>query len=316
MKHPLTALFAATFALVAQAAAAPTEALVTGVAHDALFTINFDGQNGIAGGAPGRVLATHDGGKSWTSDKTFPSPLAVLGADVKGERTLAVGQMGTIFLREGSGAWKKIDSGSTERLMNVSLNSHGRAVAVGSFGTVLKSDDGGASWASIAPEWKPYLTADQSDQGIQPHMSAVQVGEDGVITIAGEFSLILRSEDGGKSWKQAYKNEPSIFALQLRGDGVGYAVGQDGFIARSADGGKSWMPLTGAGKAILLGVGSDGSHVVIAGMHDMLASDDDGKSFHHVQSEDVQSAWYAGVAVAGGVFYGVGHNGRIVKINS
>ena len=306
---------AALVVTVGAAAAAPTEALVQGVAHDALFTINFDGDTGIVGGAPGRVLSTSDGGATWVPDKNFPSPLAVLGADVRGARAIAVGQMGTIFVRDDKNAWKKSDSGTTERLMNVSLNSKGQAVTVGSFGTVLESTDGGASWHSMAPDWKPYLTSDQADQGIQPHMSAVHVGEDGAITIAGEFSLILRSADHGKTWKQLYKNSASIFALELRGDGAGYAVGQDGFMVRTADGGKTWTPLAGAGKAILLGVRSDGAKVVVAGMHDMLASSDDGKTFHHVQSEDVQSAWYSGVGVARGVFYGVGHSGRIVRIN-
>lgn len=296
-------------------AGAPTEALVQGVAHDALFSINFDGASGIAVGAPGRVLLSGDAGKSWIPDKTFPTPLAVLGGDVKSARSVVVGQMGTIFTREGTGAWKKAESGTTERLMNVSLNSQGLAVAVGSFGTVLKSTDGGATWQAVTMDWKPYLNPDQVEQGIQPHMSAVQVGENGAITIAGEFSLILRSTDGGATWKQFYKNSPTIFALELRADGVGYAVGQDGFVLRTADGGSTWTQMEGAGKAILLGVRSSGPKLVISGMHDMVVSTDDGKSFRHVQSADVQGAWYEGVAVANDIFYAVGHNGRIVRVN-
>ena len=298
------------------ASASTTEALVQGVAHDALFTINFDGNSGIAAGVPGRVLFSSDAGKSWTSDKTFPTPLAVLGADMKAGRSVTVGQMGTIYIREGNSVWRKSESGTTERLMNVSLNSKGLAVAVGGFGTVIKSADGGTTWTSIAPDWKPYLNPDQVDQGIQPHVSAVQVGEDGAITVAGEFSLILRSTDGGATWKQIYKNSPAIFALELRADGIGYAVGQDGFALRTTNGGATWTQLQGTGKAILLGVRSIGSKLVISGMHDMLVSADDGQSFQHVQSPDVLSAWYTGVAVAGGNFYAVGHNGRIVRVNN
>lgn len=295
-------------------AAAPTEALVQGVVHDAMFTINFDGNAGIAAGAPGRVLFSGDAGKTWAADKSFPTPLAVLGADIKGSHTVTVGQMGTVFTREGKTAWKKAESGTTERLMNVSLNTKGLAVAVGAFGTVIKSADNGATWTPITLDWKPYLSEDQVNQGIQPHISAVQVNEDGVITIAGEFSLILRSADGGTTWKQLYKNSAAIFALELRADGVGYAVGQDGFALRTADGGVTWTQLTGTGKAILLGVRSSGSKLVISGMHDMLTSADDGKTFSHVQSPDVQGAWYTGVAEASGSFYAVGHNGRIVRV--
>ncbi|HZP12636.1 MAG TPA: YCF48-related protein [Nevskiaceae bacterium] len=300
----------------AQAAGtAGTEALVSGVPHDALFAVNFDGANGIVAGAPGKIFDTHDGGKTWKADTSFPTPLAVLGADLKGDRAIAVGQMGLVFVRDGGNGWKKIDAGTTERLMNVSLNSKGVAVAVGSFGTVIKSEDGGQTWAAIPPDWKPYLTTDQVEQGIQPHMSAAHVGEDGVITIAGEFSLILRSSDGGKTWTAVNKGEPTVFALDLRGDGVGYAVGQDGLILRTADGGATWTKLAAASKANLLGVRSTGNTLVVTAMHDMIASTDSGQSWRHVQTPDVLAAWYSGVAVADGTLIAVGHTGRIIKIN-
>ena len=402
-------------AACALAQAAATEALVQGVPHDALFAINFDGARGVAAGAPGKLLDSSDGGKTWTQDKTFPTPLAVLGADIKGEHVVVVGQMGMIFTRDGKGEWKKARAfvnaiagpgagdgdvvplvrvqpeyppaaakdgiegsvkmeltvgadgsvrnakvvsatppgvfdegataaalkwkfkpklvngkpveqqtvqelafkleGTTERLMNVSLNSKGLAVAVGAFGTVIKSGDFGGTWTAIAPDWKPYLTADQIEQGIQPHMSAVHVGEDGVITIAGEFSLILRSSDGGATWTAVNKGEATIFSLDLRADGVGYAVGQDGVVLRSTDGGASWTKLEPATKANLLGVRSDGATVIVSAMHDMIVSTDDGKTWRHIHAPDVQAAWYSGVAIANGVILAVGHSGRVVKLN-
>jgi photosystem II stability/assembly factor-like uncharacterized protein len=315
MQRARSLLPAMLIAACAQAQAAGTEALVSGVPHDALFAINFDGNAGIVGGAPGKIFDTRDGGKSWTADKTFPTPLAVLGADLKGDRAIAVGQMGFVYVRAGGAGWKKVESGTTERLMNVSLNGKGVAVAVGAFGTVIKSSDAGETWQAIPPDWKSYLTADQIDQGIQPHMSAAHVGNDGVITIAGEFSLILRSSDGGKTWTAANKGEPTVFALDLRDDGVGYAVGQDGLTLRSSDGGATWARLPSASKANLLGVRSSGATVVVTAMHDMIASADDGQSWRHVQTPDVQASWYSGVAVAGGTLIAVGHTGRIIKIN-
>ena len=314
-KLGIAALFVAVATAAVAAASAPTEALVQGVAHDAMFAINFDGANGIAGGAPGRIFNTADGGKTWSADKGFPTPLAVFGADIKGTHAIAVGQMGIVFTRDGKEAWKPADSGTKERLMNVSLNSKGLAVAVGAFGTVIKSADGGATWQAVPPDWKPYLSPDQIDQGIQPHMSAVQVGEDGAITIAGEFSLILRSTDGGATWKALNKGEATVFALDLRPDGIGYAVGQDGLVLRTHDGGATWTKLTTPTKANLLGVRSQGASLVVSAMHDMLVSGDDGQNWRQLQAPDVQAAWYSGVGVANSTFIAVGFSGRIIKVN-
>src|SRR3546814_13250645 len=44
--------------------------------------------------------------------------------------------------------WTPVDSGSKSRLFAVHLNPRGDAVAVGEFGTVLVSGDGGQSWRS------------------------------------------------------------------------------------------------------------------------------------------------------------------------
>jgi photosystem II stability/assembly factor-like uncharacterized protein len=297
---------------------APVETLLQGVAHDALFAISFDGASGVAAGAPGRVLDSADGGKTWSQDKGYPSPLAVLGAVTLDGRTIAVGQMGTVVTRE-KGAWVLAKSGTTERLMNVGLNHKGLAVAVGAFGTVVRSGDAGKTWQVVSPDWKPYLTEDQLVQGIQPHLSAVSVSDTGVITVAGEFGLILRSRDDGATWKAVSSSKErgteAIFAMDLRDDGIGYAVGQDGLILRSRDGGATWSRLAGASKANLLGVRSVGDKVVISAMHDLLTSSDGGKSWRRVRSPDVQTGWYSGIGIAGDAFLAVGYTGRIIRIS-
>lgn len=290
------------------------ETLLTGKAHDALFALAFDQANGVAVGAAGKIYDSRDAGKTWTLVTPVPTQLSLLGVDSKQSKQLAVGQMGLILKREGSAAWQKVESDTEERLFAVSLNSKGAAATVGSFGTVLKSEDGGQTWKAIAPDWTPY-----AEDGAQPHLYGVNVDEAGSVTIAGEFGLILRLAPGQTSWQLLHKGDASIFALDIRDDGIGYAVGQSGAALRTADNGKTWTDLKTGSDAILLGVRSTpGGEVVATGMRDMVVSRDDGKTWNHVTGGDIASSWYAGVAqsAVGAPLVAVGHTGKIIRIDN
>jgi photosystem II stability/assembly factor-like uncharacterized protein len=299
-------------AVIAADALVPIAPLVKGTMHEALFAIAFDQDAGVAVGAAGAILSTADGGKTWKPLASAPTQLSLLGVDIRQQRQIAVGQMGLVLLNEAGGGWQKMDTGTTERLFAVSTNSKGLTAAVGSFGTVLKSADGGHTWAAVAPDWTSH-----AEEGMQPHLYAVNVDEQGAITIAGEFGLILRSTDGGTNWKPVSRGDASIFALELREDGVGYAVGQDGIVLRTNDGGVRWSVVQVPTKAILLGVHStsDG-HIVMTGMREMLTSDDDGKTWKHSTDPNIAASWFSGVdqAGAGSPILAVGHTGQIIRV--
>jgi len=294
--------------------------LLGGTPHQALMAIGFDGGVGVAVGAGGEIEATQDSGKLWKLEPS-PSPLALLGVDLKDGLAIAVGQKGLILVRHGGPDWKKEDSGTTERLFSVSVNSKGTAVAVGSFGTVIASFDQGATWQSIAPNWAA-LIHEQGD-GFTPHIYATHLDDAGTVTIAGELGVILQSSDAGKTWQvlhqgdsSNHKEDESIFALDIRKDGIGYAVGQDGAILRSGDGGLKWAAVNSGTKSILLSIhsSSDGE-IVVTGMYSMLVSKDDGKTWNLVIDQSVASSWYAGVArPADGADIVVGKSGAIMRV--
>jgi photosystem II stability/assembly factor-like uncharacterized protein len=233
---------------LAQGAAAVTP-LVTGTAHQALFSIATHGQVGIAVGAAGAIVESGDGGKSWKAVTPAPTPLSLLGVAVSQGHAIAVGQVGTILVMDSSGKWSKASAGTDNRLFAVSVNSAGEAVVVGGFGTVLHSADGGKTWTAIAPDWNGY-----AENGEQPHLYDVNIDDRGVITLCGEFGLILRSADAGKTWKTLHKGDASLFAMELKPGGNSYAVGQNGAMLRSTDGGNSWSDVSSGTGAILLGV--------------------------------------------------------------
>ena len=64
---------------IATAAENVPEPVLTGIPHQALFSIAMDGERGIAVGAGGEIQVTEDGGATWTRETT-PSPLSLLGA--------------------------------------------------------------------------------------------------------------------------------------------------------------------------------------------------------------------------------------------
>lgn len=294
-------------------AAATATPVLVGTVHDSLFSVSFDGRDGLAAGAPGYMLQTTDGAKTWTPLTNVPTRLALLGVALKGEHAIAVGQQGLVLKRDGT-AWKQVDSGTPERLLTVSVNASGAAVAAGAFGTVVSSTDGGGTWTSIKPVWEQFVEA-----GTEPHVYASHIDEVGNITIAGEFALILRKAAGSDEWKLLNKGEASLFAMHLGSGGIGYAVGQNGTVLRTGDGGASWVALESGSSAILLGVSaSNDDKVTVTGMRDMRFSPDGGQTWTGVDGGATQTLWYQGIGhpEGGTAALAVGQSGRILKIEN
>lgn len=308
----LPLLLSLVAASIAQAAS-PVEVLVQGTAHQALFAVDFEGANGLAVGAAGEVQSTSDSGKTWVASK-LPTDLTLLSVHTDATRSLAVGQSGTVFLRAAGGEWEKIDAGTTKRLFSVSANATGLAAAAGEFGGLLLSEDGGRTWHTLTLDWAALGT----EGGAEPHLYGVTVEADGSIMAVGEFGMILRSADRGRSWALASRATASLFAIEMREDGVGYAVGQDGYAVKTTDHGNTWLCIDLGSKAILTGVASSSDgRVSVSAMREMLVSSNDGSSWGRVESPEVTTLWYVGVAIPGtGGSLLVGQTGRIVKVGT
>ena len=176
--------------------------------------------------------------------------------------------------------------------MAVSMNRSGLTYAVGAFGQVLMSSDWGRSWTPVAIDWHGI-----TDDGAEPHLYAVDVRDDGSVTIAGEFELILRLRAG--SWKVLRKGKGALFGLTLQDDGVGYAVGQSGTVLATVDGGTTWRALDSGVSSILTGVAATPDGLVVAtGVNTIVASRDQGRTWRAVQSPQIRGAWHQAVAAS------------------
>lgn len=298
------------------------ELVLSQTPHRALFAVDFEGDRGIAVGAAGAIFGSNDAGKTWTREAKPSTRQSLLGVAIQGERRLVVGQSGTVLTQNGAAAWQSVDPGVTTRLLAVAMNASGLAVAVGQFGTILRSQDYGASWQTEEMDWMSIF-----GEGLQPHLYAVEVRDDATVTVAGELGSILRRNfDKAESWRVLriapiaedvpMDAKASIFDLAIRADGIGYAVGQAGLILRTADRGETWTQVGSGTGAILLGVTAlDGGKVMITGMREMLMSQDDGQSFARLAGADVSPYWYSGIAhtQAQSAIVFVGEAGRIIR---
>ena len=128
------------------------------------------------------------------------------------------------------------------RLFNVSVNSRGVGVAVGAFGALLRTVDGGVSWQPIERDWKSVFRDGDMRLGdfFMPSLYGVQVNEDNRVWVVGELALAMRSPDGGETWQITHAGgndsegvEPTLSAVHVRSDGTGFAVGQEGYVLKT-----------------------------------------------------------------------------------
>jgi photosystem II stability/assembly factor-like uncharacterized protein len=212
----LGAVLLAGLALGVQAMPPAPVVVRSGTAHEMLFDVAFDGERGLAVGAYGAILASDDGGVRWQVARAKDVSVALLGASIRNGRCLAVGQGGAMVVSDDCRQWQVLAPVTEARLMAVSLNRHQLAVAVGAFGTVLRSHDNGHHWEALSLDWMQL-----NPDGFEPHLYDVHVADDGLITLVGEAGLVLRSADGA-NWQVLHHGGPSLFGLSVAGgDGAG-----------------------------------------------------------------------------------------------
>lgn len=106
----------------------------------------------------------------------------------------------------------------------------GTVVSVGASGHILRSTDSGATWELVpAPTLATFTGISFADE---------QHG-----WIVGHDALILRTEDGGRTWSKQYQGEDlqvSFLDVLFLDAQTGFAIGAYGQFLATADGGRTW----------------------------------------------------------------------------
>lgn len=147
----------------------------------------------------------------------------------------------------------------------------------GGDGTILRTEDGGATWTP-------------QNSGTSFGLNAVVFRDARNGWAVSDGGTIIRSSDGGANWShQANGGDSSLHALAFS-DRVGLAVGRTGTIFRSADGGATWAPQVSGTKAWLNGVAfADARNAWAVGERGTILRSTDGGTTWTAQASNTQA---------------------------
>lgn len=197
-----------------------------------LTAVRFaDASNGWAVGHGGVILATSDGGETWTLQA---DGRRLADAAMRAATSLTSHRHGLALVRD---AEQLVRDGPDKPLLDLHVVDAKRVVVAGAYGLFFETIDGGATWAAAL---------DRVDNPKARHLCAIAVrGEHWLL--AGEQGLLLRSGDGGRRFvRSASPYAGTWFAAAAMGDGEWIIAGLRGQAWRSHDDGERWSRLEGA----------------------------------------------------------------------
>jgi photosystem II stability/assembly factor-like uncharacterized protein len=147
-------------------------------------------------------------------------------------------------------SWKLLSTGSKAQFRGLAPVSEKVAWVSGTSGTVLRTTDGGKTWASVGP------TLSAEDSGLEFRDIEAWSASKAVILSIGEQtdSRIYITKDGGASWKQSFTNEEAAafydcVAFESPSHGLAMSDPVDGKfrLIETFDGGESWRIVNSSG---------------------------------------------------------------------
>jgi photosystem II stability/assembly factor-like uncharacterized protein len=264
---------AACCLLLLVAATEPTTAAPARIDRALLLDAARTGDRVIAVGDHGVIAASIDQGHTWSR---VPSPVGTGLTGISFSDTQEgwiVGHGGTILHSSDTGnTWRTSDAGLEpgDSLLDVLALGRGRAVAIGAYGLIVETHDGGATWRRLEPVSEDY------------HLNTLALDRDGAWLLAGEAGLLARSTDESASWEifdTGY--EGSFYGLLRLESGRLLAHGLRGHVFWSDDEGATWTPVDVERPVLLMSaVQTPTGTVAVAGLGGVVfASRDGGTSF-------------------------------------
>ena len=241
---------------------------------------------GWAVGHDGVIVHSNDAGESWSKQLDGRDLLEQLTAHFKAASAQGDEQAGQYLEL----VQLNFGNGPEQPFLGVWFENEQTGYAVGAFGTLMMTRDGGSTWES----W-----IEKIDNPNSFHLNAI-VGIAGELYIASEQGTVFKLDRAQQRFialSTGYAG--SLFGVTGDKDFL-LAHGLRGSAYRSTDGGQSWSRVdTGNGAGLVAGVvDRDGAVLLASQAGVVLRSDDKGKSFRPLES--VRPYMFAGLSQVDG----------------
>lgn len=262
------------------------------------------GERYIAVGERGHVVISREG-RDWEQAESVPVSATLTRVAFAGGRLWAVGHDTTIISSRDLGqTWQlqHFDPPAERPLLDVHFLNANEGLAIGAYGLIMRTEDGGENWDSmdmvdqvtseaiewseaaeeadqhadtemgmeeVDPEDELYDAEEDFDRGCyefrECHLNAITEVGSGELMIAAEQGYGYRSTDGGQSWESFRFPYPgSMFGLLPVHNGV-LAFGLRGHVQFTQDFGDTWELLDSGIQSTLMGgvVDSEGRAIMV-----------------------------------------------------
>ena len=242
----------------------------------------------------------------------YASHAMLLASTRAGKRIVAVGDHGVVLLSDDNGkSFRQAKSVPLDcTLTSVSFVDAQQGWAVGHWGAILHTSDGGEHWA-----------VQRSDVTTDRPLFAVHFFDAKRGVAVGLWSLVLVTEDGGAHWQTvtmpvpdgAKKADLNLWGLFADDNGRLFGAAEKGMLLRSDDMGRTWVYLpTGYTGSFWTGLaGADGSLLAAGLRGSLFRSVDDGRTWTRLDSGSNSSI--TALANVGKDVFAVGADGLMLR---
>ncbi|MFC1561891.1 YCF48-related protein [candidate division KSB1 bacterium] len=232
----------------------------------------FDTNTGIVLDRSGFVLKTTDGGEHWETYQVNGSGWEIHFTDELNGVVLGASIYAT---DDGGVSWERVYTPGNH-ILSMHIAEDGAGYAVGDYGQILQTSDGGKTWAQNTKGYFNNLNAIDfinrntgwacgdniilhttdggttwSEQYCESYVGGIDIDFTGENHgwIAGESSAgaaLFHTTDGGEHWEVInFAEAPPLMSIQFVNVRIGYACGygMNGYIIKTSDGGNNWQLL-------------------------------------------------------------------------